>query len=734
MGYDYGMYDPFSSHLEEGWLSGLRKREQEAFLASPAANVYKQILAQGTTGRWSGEGFGGPEANAKVMAQLLAGAGITDLKDFGQVTEKTYGDIPVRPEMVNDGNDTMVHTGRYFYWTEDGNVYVEPDKVKKITNRFGHDPEYGWIPSGYVIPNEPTGERTFWGNKKTKQPIYQNYSGVGGNVWQGTYSGHGRTNFGVQFAADGTPYFYTQFGGDTSNMSDIVPLVSIGLSLFAPGIGTAIGTALGASGVAASVIGGAIVSGTMSELSGGDFVDGAIKGAISAGVAPAVSSTIGSAVGNAMADSAFKNVVTNAVTSSATSALSAGFSGGDVGQAALTGALVGAGSAAGQELGISAKYGTDAFSEQTQALLAQERGLGGASQIGGTLGVAAGKIAAGGDAEKILTSTLVNTVTQGLTDTLKSTVNDVLKKPDSIVADVGDQDLGVEVPGSSDLMNIINGPSTQVASTDSDTALKAIDDLLKNQPEGITEDDLLGLSSAEVGKGEQAAIDEALKQDTATEESPFQGPMGPMTEDKVKRYNDEFAKYLDYLQAGEPPPPDYGVQDLGITDENWQSFNENLKRMTDEGRLPSQWQADEEGNYTYVDDDGSTLTIGPDGDIVHYTEAPIGNLPGETPAPAPAPPPPKSVAPAPPAPSPPPPAPSPAPSPAPAPAAQSGLDVNALMALLGSLGGGQAAPAAPQVEYSKMPEFDVMKAFAPTLYEQMAEDDPHYLSGLTKKD
>jgi hypothetical protein len=33
-----------------------------------------------------------------------------------------------------------------------------------------------------------------------------------------------------------------------------------------------------------------------------------------------------------------------------------------------------------------------------------------------------------------------------------------------------------------------------------------------------------------------------------------------------------------------------------------------------------------------------------------------------------------------------------------------------------------------------MPEFDVMKAFAPTLYEQMAEDDPHYLSGLTKKD
>lgn len=539
----------------------------------------------------------------------------------------------------------------------------------------------------------------------------------------------GNANFAVAFGKDGQPYFYTE-ETPKSSKGDFLPIVSLALSVFAPGLGTAIGAALGASGVAASVIGNAIVQGTLAEAGGGDFADGAIKGAISAGVAPTVSATIGSTVANAMADSAFKNIVTNAVTSSATSAITAGLSGGDVEKAALAGALAGAGGAAGQELGISAQYGTDAFSEQTKALLAQEQGMGGVSQLGGTLGVAAGRIAAGGDAEQILTSTLINTVTQGITDTLKTTVNTALKNPSAIVADSGEQDQGIEVPGSNGLMDLINGPSTQLASTDDDAALQAIENARKNQqssesdifvipgengtqlvidgngnivdmiPSGVdpaleldkvdttqvkqdqvtippgpstgtsaldvlgqpmypTEaqpsEDLLKIKdilntpdgsqiyvdqygqladiSNPVDRGNMPVDETAPELQEGTE---FQGPMGPMTEDKIKRYNDEFARYLDFVQAGEPPPPDYGVQDLGITTENWESFNQNLKNMMDEGRLPSQWKADEEGNYTYVDDDGSTLTIGPTGEIVHYTESPEGYLPGETPAQEPA--------------------------------------------------------------------------------------------------
>lgn len=227
-------------------------------------------------------------------------------------------------------------------------------------------------------------------------------------------------------------------------------------------------------------------------------------------------------------------------------------------------------------------------------------------------------------------------------------------------------------------------------------------------------------------------------------ETPGTGPgtppgefVGPRTEEQTQRFNEEFAKYLDYIQAGEPPPPNYGVQDLGITQEDWDSFNQNLLQMQEEGRLPTQWQPNEDGTFTYRDDDGSTLTINPDGSIVGYTEAPLGNLPGETPPgggggrpPAPAPRPP-APAPQPPAPAPQPPAPAPRP-PAPAPAAP-GLDVAALLALLSSTGGGQqeqiAAPQQPV--YAQTPEFDIVQAFAPTLYAERKKAENPYLSGLT---
>lgn len=175
------------------------------------------------------------------------------------------------------------------------------------------------------------------------------------------------------------------------------PYISIGLSLFAPGIGSAIGASLGLTGAAASIVGSAIVQGSLSEAQGGDFLDGAIKGAVSAGVAPAVANTVGATVSNIMADSAIKNVVSNAIASSASSAVTAALTGGDVEQAALTGALAGAGGSIGREFATAADLGTTPFSEQTQMLADQEQGLGTAGGVGANLGQAAGAIASGVD-------------------------------------------------------------------------------------------------------------------------------------------------------------------------------------------------------------------------------------------------------------------------------------------------------------------------------------------------
>ena len=396
---------------------------------------------------------------------------------------------------------------------------------------------------------------------------------------------------------------------------NLASIAGIGLAIFAPGIGSALGAALGlGSGLAAAVVGNAIVQGTLAEMGGGEFKDGALRGAIGAGVAPLVAQNIGTAVSTAMGDSAFNKVVTNAVTSASTAAISTGLTGkGDVLDAALNAAVASVGGTVGKDFG---------------------------GDTGAKIGTALGKIATGADAEQVLTATIM--------DTLKSTVKDALKDnpvkdaPKDGAVKVAEAD--VTTPGADDLQKILDGSGgTQLASSDNDTALGAIEDLRK--PAEVKEDPLLGLSSAEAGQGEIDAITGAGAVDTVeggvstdtsgadagTETAPVStGPMGPMTEATTKRYSDEFARYLDSLADGDKPPPNYGVQDLGITDENWNSFNANLKRMADEGQLPTQWKPGADGTFTFTGDDGDTLTINADGDILGSTDAPKGNLLSDT--------------------------------------------------------------------------------------------------------
>tara|TARA_R110000851_G_scaffold223802_1_gene376647 strand:+ start:223 stop:1869 length:1647 start_codon:yes stop_codon:yes gene_type:complete len=60
-------------------------------------------------------------------------------------------------------------------------------------------------------------------------------------------------------------------------------VLPVALSVFAPGIGTAIGGAMGLSGVAASMVGGAALGAGTSALTGGDWKRGAVLGGVSGG-------------------------------------------------------------------------------------------------------------------------------------------------------------------------------------------------------------------------------------------------------------------------------------------------------------------------------------------------------------------------------------------------------------------------------------------------------------------
>jgi hypothetical protein len=86
-----GELERFSEDIKAGQLSnvlGYARNEAVNTLPSTgaAANIASQILAQGTTDKWVGEGYGSATKNAYDMGVMLAGQGIKDINDFGQRT------------------------------------------------------------------------------------------------------------------------------------------------------------------------------------------------------------------------------------------------------------------------------------------------------------------------------------------------------------------------------------------------------------------------------------------------------------------------------------------------------------------------------------------------------------------------------------------------------------------------------------------------------------------------
>jgi hypothetical protein len=203
--------------------AGVSPSQVSSALASnpDVAKTYltQQILGQGTTDKWSGQGFGSAEANAADMAKILAGIGITDINQFGQI-QKTVVD--------EDGNKSVVTT-------------------------------YGNKVTGQEVPNTYSERQT-------------------GNAFGGTFVGKGNTGYRVEFAPNGTPIFYTT-GASSSDAGDWMPIVQ--LALAATGAGGLLGNALlgtGASQIASSALGNAILGGATTGLAGGDALKGALLG------------------------------------------------------------------------------------------------------------------------------------------------------------------------------------------------------------------------------------------------------------------------------------------------------------------------------------------------------------------------------------------------------------------------------------------------------------------------
>mgnify|MGYP003651158965 CR=1 FL=1 len=83
----WGFGDTIDAQELDRFLGAARREAVETMPKTGAVgNIANQILAQGTTDKWAGEGFGSPQKNAYDMAVMLAGQGFTDINQFGERT------------------------------------------------------------------------------------------------------------------------------------------------------------------------------------------------------------------------------------------------------------------------------------------------------------------------------------------------------------------------------------------------------------------------------------------------------------------------------------------------------------------------------------------------------------------------------------------------------------------------------------------------------------------------
>jgi len=232
--------------------------------ASVIDTLTKQILGSSDTSKWNG-GVGA-ETAAKDMAKIMAGIGITDISQFGKITQTGLQE-DVRPD------------GRGGYVDQRGNP-VDPN----IVQTGSYETEGGRID----YATAPIGTQVTYGNKETNQAVPITYSErQTGNAFGGTFEGKGNTGYRVDFDASGKPVFYTTGASSRDDIGVFAPIIAAALT---PVLGPAAASLLGptASTLATNALTGALVGGSTSAITGDSIAKGALLGGAGGAVADIV--------------------------------------------------------------------------------------------------------------------------------------------------------------------------------------------------------------------------------------------------------------------------------------------------------------------------------------------------------------------------------------------------------------------------------------------------------------
>jgi len=265
----------FSEKAAKDYSGDYGGKNYESLNPIAVSTVLEQLKAQqaaGTAQYYQGGasggkkgGFGSLDLMTEDMAKNLVAAGITDIRQVGEVPVytpvqemgKTYNGQTVRTEYNEDGKASSYiyePTGKMetFYDSEGGEGtrpqmrMVAVPKDAKLESVYGLSVDGGESGS-YLEPVDPskltkdkdgkmvTQTSTTAGNKTTGEALSKasNYSErTGGNSWSGTFRGKGNTGYNVQFK-DGNPIFYTS-GASSSDMGQLAPFLAI--ASFIPGV------------------------------------------------------------------------------------------------------------------------------------------------------------------------------------------------------------------------------------------------------------------------------------------------------------------------------------------------------------------------------------------------------------------------------------------------------------------------------------------------------------------
>ena len=532
----------------------------------------QEILKSSNTAQWTGQGFGSAQANAADMARILAGAGLTDISQFGQRAQTQSMPVTTQDYVTratDDGSTSRIlassagivrdpsgnlATPTYDY---DGNIIaytpLDANTASQVTSTQGYQTSDTGDGSSFIAltPEQitavkngslslPTGQQEYI-NKATGQVINPSYDRAGGNIWSGTFAGQGSTGYGAQFDAQGNPMFYTQFGGSTNDLANMLSNPVINL-----------------------------VANAAAAMTGGPIAVAALNGA----------NTIanGGSVGDAL--------------KSAVKAAALTYAGGQVAEG-VTG-----------QLGTAAQYGTDLGSSQTAMLAAQDAGMGVANNITAkVIGNAAGQVVGSGGK--------IDPVQALLSGGFGAGTNAVLS----------------DLPGYSSL-----DPNTQAA------IAKVVTKTL--QTGNLAPADLIGAAMS-AGKSAMAnSTNTPTADQTAANNQSFIDSLAPYDSTPATQFT-TLADYgitpaetnaTDWASLYATPttnpltgetiiggnPADFANQNLNISQDNIDSFNQSLQGIIDKGGFTSQWQT-VGGDRIMVQDDGTAIGINENGDSYSLT-------------------------------------------------------------------------------------------------------------------